>query len=141
MLKMNSRFKSRGKLKADNFPHKKGEWVFGYFVILEDGDREIPHIYGFGEIIPKTAGRYTGENDQSNEQIFENDICKFLYENELYIGIVKYDFSSFVLQSVKTNEIFPLWEIARDADYTEIEVIGNIHDNPELLTENAKEEN
>ena len=38
---MDDRFLNRGKLKADNFPHKKGDWVFGHFVLLKDGDRDI----------------------------------------------------------------------------------------------------
>ena len=48
----------RGKLKTDNAINKKGDWVYGNYVTLMDGKHEIPCIYGKGEVISKTVGRF-----------------------------------------------------------------------------------
>lgn len=119
----------RGK-ETDN-----GEWVYGDFVTVYDTPRkkgiETPRrIY---EIVPETVGQYTGLTDRNGVKIFEGDIikyCPYFYKDEEEIGYIKW---------CKNNATYfvELMDGAVDDFYLGIakkcEIIGNIHDNPELL--------
>ena len=131
----------RGK-RVDN-----GEWVEGDLIQLHDGRKfivnnkfgacldnkgnfintEAPFVC---EVIPETVGQYTGLN-ANGTKIFEGDIVKtdkFSKPNKQYI--VKYDlqFGAFIGQD-KDNIYF----VSFDGDSDQFEIIGNIHDNEELL--------
>lgn len=130
----------RGK-RTDN-----GKWEYGSLLSPNEFN-EIPHIvyidylneYGeIGEIstpvIPETVGQYTGLTDKNGVRIFEGDIVRYgdtihraVFEQRngtAYFGLV---YSSF--------ETLPFGHYQ---DLKQIEVIGNIHDNPELLETAAK---
>lgn len=143
---MNDNFLSRGKLKHDNLPYKKGDWVYGNYVELKDGDRTIHCIYGYGEIIPETAGRYTCLTDKNSKQIFEGDFiqagnyifavkfgkCGGVQNVEHEVGYV-----GFYVEPIGENaKLFSDSGLRTDILYwinaVGIEVIGNFHDNPEL---------
>jgi len=123
---MNEKFLSRGK-REDN-----GEWITGYYVkllehhIIFDLDGDVHYI------IPETVGRCTGLTDKNGNRIFEEDIIKAIWQHlgntDTVIGIVKYDNAAFILE---TNDHYLFFE---DNIFSfECEVIGNIHDNPELI--------
>ena len=114
-----------------------GEWVQGYYVkqyganqiYLPDGtDRE----YGFDyyHIDPSTIGQYTGLIDKNGKKIFEGDILKFSYneedENPTFYSVEwKSDRACFGYAETSDKML--------EVDALHCEVIGNIHDNPELL--------
>ena len=110
----------RGK-RADN-----GEWIEGFLVKKFDKW----YIYDFdflpysSEITPETVGQYTGLTDKNGKKIFEGDIIKDRFDD---IGQIEYKpkYAAFIIQGWETG--FAFW-VKKD-----IEVIGNIHDNPELL--------
>lgn len=131
----------RGKIK-DN-----GEWVYGDF--LQDKDLEqymiecfvyytdadgLQRDYVQCEVTEDTIGQYTGLTDKNGKKIFEGDIVKhdFGYEQigEQY-AVVNYDckYASFMI--IPIND----WMFCEKSD---CEVIGNIHDNPELLGGDSK---
>ncbi|HEY2492710.1 MAG TPA: YopX family protein [Paenibacillus sp.] len=124
--------KFRGKSK------ETGQWVYGGLVQVSiAGSLAISSLDDKGhlklqEIIKGTEGQYSGLNDLREREIYEEDICTA--EEMLFplsgtrTGIVKYHDGSFLLENMD----------GKDGDYlfsetAETTVIGNIHDNPELL--------
>ena len=88
-------------------------------------------------IVAETIGQYTGLTDKNGTKIFEGDIVKtdkFSEPNKQYI--IKYDlqFGAFICQD-KYNMYF----VTFDGDSDQFEIIGNIHDNPELLKGGVEE--
>ena len=132
----------RGILKADNLPYyHKGQWVYGDYVRLCDGKRNIPHIYGCGEIEANTVGQYIGLVDKNGKEIYEGDyvVCRqaiqgnFIDEH-IEMGYVEMKHGAFGLHR-KQGYYRPFKDWLEDYEY---EVIGNIHDNPELLKGGAE---
>jgi uncharacterized phage protein (TIGR01671 family) len=137
-----------------------GEWVEGYFVhcksIYDDETGRtaeiIPHnadrIYD-GEYCPndvhkvilKTVGQFTGLTDKNGKKIFEGDICQVCLDPGICTAHIKYGkrTASFnMLYDKYTCSTFLDMRLAenRVGDRVWIKVIGNIHDNPELLEAN-----
>ncbi|WP_032677217.1 YopX family protein [Bacillus subtilis] len=88
--------------------------------------------------------QYTGLKDKNGREIYEGDGCTAKHKSgKIYSGQVKYDLS-FVFNiegfeelfingvgAVKTNRTFDIYSFIKWFD--EVEVIGNIYENPELL--------
>jgi uncharacterized phage protein (TIGR01671 family) len=77
--------------------------------------------------------QYAGLKDKSGKEIYEGDIvrrtCDLVgAEHDGFTGIVKYLCASFVLESFDGYDGRQLWD-----DVQELEVIGNIYENHELL--------
>lgn len=116
---------------------------------------------GIGEIewvIPETVGQYTGSKDKNEKPIFEGDIvnfkCKDCYHGN-YTGVVVFKDSCFQIEcdlwAAAIGKLFRLPDGKRYHKFGEFEkwedmgvdgdvrynyhVVGNIHDNPELLEE------
>ena len=124
-----------------------GEWVEGAFLNDRDGAFYIcPAVsyisHGDGgnrrrigswyKVDPSTVGQYTGLKDKNGERIFEGDVAKVLQGKDKDIAYVGFENGAFMLYP-KTGNIYErtLWEYwYNDWD---VEVIGNITDNPELL--------
>jgi uncharacterized phage protein (TIGR01671 family) len=123
--------------------YKNGDWVYGLLTDVENyaGFSEMTNTNGVSgiDVDKNTVGQYTGLTDKNGKKIFEGDIVKFKRTNALgymtsRIGEVKY---------YDELPIFYIFATTGDAwdwvDCEDIEVIGNIHDNPELLKEGAEE--
>lgn len=130
----------RGK-RIDN-----GEWVFGSLLKVEINGVSAWLIFGsefevingqvyskeHANVIPETVGQYTGLTDKNGKKIFEGDIVKGLLLFGLpVLGVASFKDGAFGLawQRGDVDEFSAFTSMCN----VEYEVIGNIHDNPELL--------
>ena len=125
-----------------------GEWIYGYYAGPAGGRNNFHEIRDNSDSVgawldvdPATVGEFTGLKDKKGKRIFEGDILK---ENRFGEGdklsVVEFEDGSFGTRSFKAGEFscccipFNDCEFALDTQ-DNAEVIGNIHDNPELLQE------
>jgi uncharacterized phage protein (TIGR01671 family) len=138
----------RGKRK-DN-----GEWIYGDllnvgvdydYAIRTYGGREHGEVNAVNE---KTVGQYTGLTDNNGNKIFEGDVVEATIVRDLGggkqtksdIGLVGYDSLGMLGIILHYDDNVPVWSdvlielsLSCTIDDFCFEVIGNIHDNPELL--------
>ena len=98
-------------------------------VFEEMMDWGLPNRHLRVDVIPETVEQYTGLTDKNGTKIFEGDIINGYYSNgEKYIEN----------SVVEWSNLFIAWNVNKHVSlfgrgYCYYEVIGNIHDNPELL--------
>lgn len=119
--------KFRGK-RVDNVG-----WVSGYYVQdpwgrsriywkpFEDASSNTWHY-----VDPTTVGQFTGLKDKEGNEVYEGDICTGHSDGSGKISWTDFD-GGYHYEFVDENAV-GIWEVLG-----EIKIIGNIHDNPELL--------
>lgn len=119
-------------------------WVEGYGVCMGKGDFSViyagDHVEKF-TVYTDTVGQFTGLTDKNGKKIFEGDILHIVsytcdYDFKTSVG-AKYGYVSGLyvdgdFDGGDFNEIGFAFDYWSNED-AEVEVIGNIHDNPELL--------
>ena len=129
----------RGK-REDNREWVEGSLSLEYGEATQDGNRKVDYrILGMrcdcDYVIPETVGQYTGLTDKNGKKIFEGDIVKD-HESGLYGEVVfataqdGFDgMSGFMVDDINDGlqNYNGFWHL--------VKIIGNIHDNPELLKE------
>ena len=112
-----------------------GRWVMGDLSQHKNGKKFIKcgsAVQSY-EVIPETVGQYTGLTDKNGKKIFEGDILKYKnFISKYNIGFVMYGNGCFSVKDIHSDNR-PAIDIVLHESKKDIEVIGNIHDNPELL--------
>ena len=139
---MNRTIKFRGKSIYDE------DWLYGSLVKIEKdryaiipplNDIEIGKSIGMYEVYPETVCQFTGLLDKNGKEIYEGDIISV---NGKYPKLVRYidDYACFCLANIEDldekmdtgywHQVSPGWW---NSSKRIIKVLGNIHDNPELI--------
>ena len=130
---MNRKILFRGK-RIDT-----GEWIYGDVqqnvdaVKIREQEQSIQRIAKSFVVIPETVGQYTGLFDKNGRKIFEGDIIEAhfdeLFPNLAATLIVVWSDYGWFGRDMEGNvdSLEQKWV----SDF--FEIIGNIHDNPELL--------
>ena len=147
---MNREILFRGKRVSD------GKWVEGNLFIPDLPTAPTQILIGTNvvrinyDVIPETVGQYTGLVDKNGKKIFEGDILQYEIKFKLrrcgegvsisrYRHVVLFGDSSFCTREFKDGKLGaylnPIDDSEFGIDVSDYEVIGNIHDNPELLEE------
>ncbi len=128
--------------KCNEVGKYNGQWIEGFYgeddgkpVIGQSTDKGI--ISYFCEI--GSIGQFTGLTDKNGRKIFEGDIIHLEYSQVFFGGVyfgeytaeVSYKEGCFITDGINNGDEIetPLSGFNND----EVEIIGNIHDNPELL--------
>lgn len=118
----------RGK-QMDN-----GEWLFGdlrhifhgeYRTHIVDNSNGLNNGVCGLEVASSTVGQFTGLTDRNGVKIFEGDIVRYGQR-----GKVEYNSGSAQFTLNFTNSTYEGFD---KIPFCDCEVLGNIHDNPELL--------
>ena len=124
----------RGK-RTDN-----GKWVKGYLYITHIGSHEIGsydaeiNIERFTfDVIPETVGQYTGLTDKNGKRIFEGDIVHCVSKLDSADMVIIFECGQFRMILAEKYHEYQTNVGYYDINCFAKEVIGNIHDNPELL--------
>ena len=122
----------RGK-RTDN-----GEWITDSETYIRDGDGIwlSDENLNVVTVIPETVGQFTGLTDKNGVRIFEGDIVR--YDVNYHDMVISYDvenWGGWLYEDMDDNmQAYSIYEFC----LKDIAVVGNIHDNPELLREASK---
>lgn len=145
---------------------KSGEWVYGSLVTYPNGRCEIV-VFDDSEILEyevdaESAGQFTGLHDKNGNEIYEGDVlfvrewensamrlfgheerelfsledCKgdFLHESQ---RVVYFEEGSMCAGDYYISTLWDKQDKRHQYPIFEVEVIGNIHDNPNILTDDS----
>lgn len=115
---------------------KAGQWVYGDLSLKPSTAIFHGETNQRGcNVVPETVGQFTGMTDKNGKKIFEGDVVQFSdkYPVPKSLAVSWSNLrGGWGLDSCNTAGV-----LALAAVYPLIEVIGNIHDNPDLLSREA----
>ena len=128
----------RGKVvKSDPDIAPADGWVEGFYYQDLCGG-EVKHFIVScpcaWEVVPATVGQYTGLKDKNGKEIYEGDILE--HNGKIVghvIGGVRYYCYDVIYKQPAPEKDWSLYGVVVNDYRGDVEVIGNIHDNPELL--------
>ena len=144
-------FRGKGTSGFSNGKWREGYYVKDFWMPTNKGYGIIPSNQedgGYCEVDPATVGQYTGLTDKNGNKIFEGDLLdgdKYPYindtgEHNYFAEVVWFDNCPAFGLCIHKHPLSAVrgisegnCDIIEDFDSSKWEVIGNIHDNPELL--------
>jgi uncharacterized phage protein (TIGR01671 family) len=127
-----------------------GEWIYGMPTydlnyIFADGQMNSPDNY---EVDAATVGQFTGLIDKDGKEIFEGDVVDVINGmiGPRKLIIYSTEKSAFMYQVLSDEKSADMRPIKGDIEFINkhfpaksITIIGNIHDNPELINKGGEE--
>ena len=134
---MDREIKFRGKDIASN------KWLFGDLRHHKDDMCIFEHGGNKGEQVkPETVGQFTGLKDKNGQEIYEGDVIKTAFDTRAF-GVVTWnedgyffidmDFGKHDNANCEYSTLGRMLRVQIDGKPIDIEIIGNIHENPELM--------
>lgn len=146
---MNREFEFRGQCVLN------GEWLYGDLEYSRN-DKDVVRIHTYNDdgsykqqclVVPDSVGQFTGMKDKHGKKIFEVDVVRRMDSafGSVDTGVVKYDchLGAFILEyesygrtyqsTFKDGFSYNDGKCTIEGAYS-YEVIGNVCDNPELLS-------
>jgi uncharacterized phage protein (TIGR01671 family) len=139
------------KFRGKSIDEEKTGWFYGDYcsvpdpnILFEDLDGEID----CEPIVPETVGQYTGLQDKNGKGIYEGDLVEYTRVNytdcsrqeiesieEVICGEIYYAEGLWLgIRLInRTGKLFLPGMASSDIPNIELEIIGNIYENPELL--------
>lgn len=122
------------------------KWEQGYYIVTYDGSVSAIKNDGFNKVVPETVSQYTGLQDKNGKKIFEGDIVKMSYRGDVLTAVVRFGNYNQPDKILKTHlgfyfdfDTVNFEDFRKDVGYWtgrtfgEIEVIGNIYDDLDLI--------
>lgn len=133
-----------------------GEWIYGSYATTNFPRNRVVIINsdGFGhvEVLTETVGQFTGLQDSKGVDIYEGDLLRWCVGRHYWEGVVStipksktnilYAIETFNNVSLDENEEIYTYRrncsragARKELEFlcSDVEIIGNIHENPELL--------
>lgn len=139
-------------IKFRGFNKKRGIWLYGNYILNRGAHFIAPQEFADGktwedyEVEEESIGQFTGLHDKNGKEIYEGDIINVFTYNifksgtrrKLVVRWTQTEYVAFDESQVHTGG-WMLWQIHNEDK--DIEVIGNIHDNPDLIEKGGKHDN
>lgn len=111
------------------------QWVYGHLAYADNNGAVIATKAGGVQVWRESVGQYTDIKDKNGKEIFEGDITrKWNHDGTKVVDTLPVEWAQEQSSFVRGNE--HNWNLGIYAGLygkNSLEVIGNIHDNPELL--------
>lgn len=119
--------------------HLNGRWVYGY--LADENYINSPELEGEFLVDKDTVGQYIGVPDMNGKEIYDGDIvrqfadCTEQGKSLYFFYVIEWDkeYCAFFGREIHSDEAYLM------LDLQDIEVIGNVYENADLLKEAGNE--